>query len=155
KIGFKRGFAAIDDLFPGSRRPEGATEPGPYKGDISLRLSRIYTLGGGTISLVAPGGLIDVGLANPPPTIQARPASLLGIVAQQAGDVRIFTNDDVLVNSSRIFARGGGDIAIWSTTGDIDAGRGSKSAVSAPPPIVLIDSDGKVVINFAGAVQGS
>jgi filamentous hemagglutinin family protein len=152
---FKRGYAAIDALFPGSRPEEGSTTPSPYKGDISLTFSRVYTVSGGNISLLAPGGLVNVGLANPPGTLASRPPSLLGIVAQRAGDVRIFANDDVLVNASRIFTLGGGDIAVWSTTGDIDAGRGSKSAVSAPAPVVLIDSSGQVVINFADAVQGS
>jgi filamentous hemagglutinin len=79
----------------------------------------------------------------------------LGIVAQRAGDVHIFTNDDVLVNQSRVFTLLGGDIAIWSTFGDIDAGRGSKSSVSAPPPGVLVDASGQVTLNFAGAVAGS
>lgn len=152
---FKRGYAAIDALFPGSRPEEGSTTPSPYAGDINLTFSRIYTVSGGNVSLLAPGGLVNVGLANPPPTLATKQASQLGIVAQRAGDVRIFANDDVLVNASRIFTLGGGNIAVWSTTGDIDAGRGSKSAVSAPPPVVLIDSTGQVAINFAGAVQGS
>jgi hypothetical protein len=69
--------------------------------------------------------------------------------------VRIFTNDDVLVNESRIFTLGGGDIAVWSTTGDIDAGRGAKSSVSAPPPRLTIDDKGNVIVDFGGAVAGS
>jgi filamentous hemagglutinin len=151
--GFERGYAAIDALLPDSRVEPG--EDSPYAGDISLAFSRIYTLSGGTISLLAPGGLVNVGLANPPTSLGNRPASELGIVAQGPGDVRIFTNDDVLVNQSRVFTLGGGDIAIWSTFGDIDAGRGSKSAVSAPPPRVLFDADGKLTIDFSGAVAGS
>jgi hypothetical protein len=156
KLGFTRGYAAIDALFPKSRRTSEQDPPSPYVGNINLAFSKIYTLDGGTISLVAPGGLLNVGLANPPPRLNLnRPPSQLGIVAQGAGDVRIFTNDDVLVNESRIFTLGGGDIAVWSTTGDIDAGRGAKSSISAPAPTTTVDEKGNVVVTFGSAVSGS
>jgi filamentous hemagglutinin len=151
KVGFSRGYAAIDALFPGSR-----TASNPYQGDLTLAFSRIYTLGGGNIDLFAPGGLINVGLANPPASLaSSRSPSQLGIVAQGAGDVNIFSRGDVLVNQSRIFTLGGGNILIWSNEGSIDAGRGSKSAVSAPPPEVLVDAQGNVTLSFSGAVAGS
>ena len=151
--GFERGYAAVDALFPGSRPKQG--EQNPFQGDLTLAFSRIYTLAGGDISIAVPGGNVNVGLANPPPTLNERPESELGIVAQRSGSVRMFTNDDVLVNQSRVFTLLGGDIAIWSTVGDIDAGRGSKSSVSAPPPSVLVDSSGQVTLDFSGAVAGS
>ncbi len=150
--GFERGYAAIDALFPGSREP--ATTP-RYAGDLRLAFSRIYTVADADISLLAPGGLLNVGLANPPPGLASRSPSQLGIVAQRAGSVRIFTHDDVLVNQSRIFTLRGGDIAIWSTVGDIDAGRGAKSAISAPPPTIVVEASGRVTLDFAGAVAGS
>ena len=154
KLGFDRGYAAIDALFPGSR--PGEHDPASaYAGDILLTFSRVYTISGGTISLFAPGGLLNVGLANPPKDIPDRKPSDLGIVAQRAGDVRVFTASDVLVNASRIFTLGGGDIAVWSTLGDIDAGRGAKSAISAPPPIITVDSLGNVNVDFGAAVAGS
>lgn len=152
EVGFSRGYAAIDALFPGSRGEQADTL---YSGDLSLAFSRIYTISGGTISLVVPGGLVNVGLANPPPSIATRDPSQLGIVAQGAGSVRIFAEGDVLVNQSRIFTLRGGDIAIWSSEGDIDAGRGSKSALSAPPPRVIFDNSGRLTIDFSGAVAGS
>ena len=156
ELGFQRGYAAIDALFPHSR-PTGANDPAsPYAGDIRLAFSRIYTISGGTISLLAPGGLLNVGLANPPPRLDLnRKPSQLGIVAQGAGDIRVFTNNDVLVNESRVFTLGGGDIAVWSTLGNIDAGRGAKSSVSAPPPRLTVDNQGNVVVEVGGAVAGS
>jgi filamentous hemagglutinin family protein len=155
KLGFSTGYAAIDALFPNSRTAV-ATGTSPYQGNISLTFSRIYTTNGGTISLIAPGGAIDVGLANPPAALAStRSPSQLGIVAQGPGDVDIYTKGDVNVNASRIFTLGGGNILIWSDEGSIDAGRGSKSSVSAPPPEVLVDSSGNVSLSFSGAVAGS
>jgi hypothetical protein len=153
--GFTQGYAAIDALFPGSRTGSPGAVAGSYAGDLSLAFSRIYTLSGGNINLVVPGGRIDVGLANPPGVLGMRPASSLGIVAQGAGNVDVYSKGDVNVNASRIFTLGGGNILIWSDEGSIDAGRGAKTAVSAPPPSVLINSDGTVTIDFAGAATGS
>jgi filamentous hemagglutinin family protein len=148
--GFSRGYVAIDALYPGSRN---ATS-NPYAGNLNMSFSRIYTLAGGDISLLVPGGLLNVGLANPPGGLQRDP-SLLGIVAQRQGDVSIFTSGDVLVNQSRVFTLLGGDIAIWSTMGNIDAGRGAKTSVSAPPPRVIVDASGKVTLDLSAAAAGS
>jgi filamentous hemagglutinin len=156
---YARGFAAIDALFAGSRDPNPKGTPGfvnPYAGDLKLAFSRIYTLSGGDINLLVPGGIVDVGLAVPPAVgAPTRKPSDLGIVAQRAGSVRIYSAGNVLVNQSRVFTLGGGDIAVWSTVGDIDAGRGAKSAISAPAPQVIVDGSGNVVIDLAGAVAGS
>jgi hypothetical protein len=84
-----------------------------------------------------------------------RPPSDLGIVAVGTGDVDIYTLNDVLVNASRVFTLGGGNIALWSTLGNIDAGRGAKTSISAPPPTVNVDAFGNVTLSFSGAVAGS
>jgi filamentous hemagglutinin len=156
---FARGYAAIDALFKGSRDPDPEGTDGfvnPFTGDLKLAFSRIYTLSGGDINLLVPGGLVDVGLAVPPAVgAPQREPDDLGIVAQRAGSVRVYSMGDVLVNQSRVFTLAGGDIAIWSTLGDIDAGRGAKSAISAPAPQVIVDGSGNVQIDLAGAVAGS
>ena len=154
-VGFSEGYAAIDALFPGSRTGAAGAVPGAYAGDLTLQFSRIYTLSGGNITLVVPGGGIDVGLANPPASLVSRAASTLGIVTEQAGNIDIYTRGDVNVNSSRIFTLGGGNILIWSDEGSIDAGQGAKTSVSAPPPSILINSNGTVSLNFSGAASGS
>jgi hypothetical protein len=158
KLGFERGFSAIDALFPGSRNADSTT-PSPYVGNVTLGFSRIYTLDGGSIALLVPGGVVNVGLANPPPDLSllglSRTPSQLGLVAAKEGDVSIFANGDVLVNTSRVFTLGGGNIAIWSSEGNIDAGRGAKSAISAPPPTIVVDSTGGVKVDFSAAVAGS
>jgi hypothetical protein len=145
--GFERGFAAIGSLFP---------QAGDFAGSISMFFSQIYTLAGGDVNLIAPGGLLNVGLAKPPENLPVtKQPSDLGIVAQREGDVRIFTDGDVLVNQSRIFTLLGGDILIWSSDGDIDAGRGAKSAISAPEPQVIVDQNGQIKVEFSDAIAGS
>jgi hypothetical protein len=146
-FGFDRGKTAVASLFPGD---------GLFPGDVSLLFSRLYTLAGGDISLLAPGGLLNVGLAQPPSNLPVtKQPSDLGIVAQGPGRVQVFADGDVLVNQSRIFTLAGGDILIWSSNGDIDAGRGSKSSISAPPPVIRVDANGQVQVEFADAIAGS
>jgi len=148
-VGFQQGYNAIDALFPASRSTGSAS---PYAGNLTLVTSQIYTDNGGNISILVPGGEVDVGLANPPPTLVAKPASSLGIVAQGAGNVDIYTQGDVNVNKSRVFTLGGGNILIWSDEGSIDAGNGSKSSLSVPPPTISVNQQGVVTLNFAGSL---
>ena len=126
-----------------------------YAGNLTLSFSQIYTLSGGDITLLVPGGGINVGLASVPPQLSQRAPSTLGIVAEGSGNVDIYTQSDIDVNSSRIFTLGGGNILIWSDQGSIDAGKGAKTSVSAPPPTVSFNSNGTVSLNFAGAATGS
>jgi filamentous hemagglutinin len=150
-VGFAEGYAAIDALFPNSR-PSATGSATPYAGNLTLSSSQIYTDDGGDISILVPGGGIDVGLANSPPGLPTKPASQLGIVAEGAGDIDIYALNDVNVNTSRIFTLGGGNILIWSTLGSIDAGNGSKSSLSVPPPTISINNSGQVTLNFGSSL---
>ena len=141
--GNEGGFAVIDALFPGA----------DWKGDLSLFFSKLQTLQGGDIDLLVPGGEINAGLAVS--FSGAKQASELGIVAQGRGDINAFVRDDFIVNQSRVFALSGGDILIWSSEGDIDAGRGAKSAIAAPPPEYSFDDNGNLVVTFPPIVSGS
>ena len=140
---YSRGFRAIETLFPSKTG----------RGDIISLLSRISTLDGGDIDLLAPYGQINAGAAAV--TGLAKSPAELGIVIQRAGSLHAFTAGDFLVNSSRVFALDGGDILIWSSHGNIDAGRGAKSALSIPPPVVSFDALGNVITAFPPAVAGS
>lgn len=153
---FSRGFAAIDTLFPGSNPDLDAGETNPYSGGVQLYFSKIYTLFGGDIDLMAPGGEVNVGLSAPPASFGVvKEPSDLGVVVRQTGSVSAFSYDDLQVNESRVFAADGGDILVWSTRGDIDAGRGAKTAISAPPPIVTVDASGQIQVQFSPALTGS
>jgi hypothetical protein len=153
---FRRGFTALETLFPGTNPDVDLGETNPYAGDINLYFSRIYTFDGGDIGLLAPGGLLNAGLATPPTAFGiTKAASQLGIVAQSTGSVSALVYDDFAVNESRVFAADGGNILVWSTRGDIDAGRGAKTAISAPPPVVSFDANGNVQVTFPAALAGS
>lgn len=147
EIGFDRGYAAIDTLFPGTRDSESNL------GDLRIFFSRVQTTDGGDITIAVPGGEVNAGLAAI--FEGAKPADELGIVVQGEGDISGYVRDDFLVNQSRVFALDGGDILIWSTLGDIDAGRGAKTALAAPEPLVTLDSSGNIVVEFPPTISGS
>lgn len=153
---FTQAFNALETLFPGSNPDLAAGQTVAYNGAIDLVFSRIYTVAGGNISLFAPGGKIDVGLATPPSGLGiTKGAQQLGIVAQSVGSVSALAYGDESVNQSRIFAADGGNILLWSTEGNIDAGRGSKSAISAPPPNVSYTNNGVPIYVTPPALTGS
>jgi hypothetical protein len=138
---YDAGFAAIADLFPTTT---------PWQGDISLTTREIKTTSGGNISLFVPGGqlLVGVDLAGNQSVDQ-------GIFTEDGGNISIFARDSVTVGTSRIFTLRGGNIVIWSTDGDIDAGASSKTVQSAPPTRVLIDpQNGDVETDLAGLATG-
>jgi hypothetical protein len=154
--GYQEGYTAITTLFPGSPVGAGANTSA-YSGNLNLTYSQIYTKNGGDISLLVPGGDINVGLASPPAASanDAKPAAELGIVAEGPGNLNIYALGDVNVNSSRVFTLGGGNILIWSQQGSIDAGNGAKSSLSLPPPTVAYDANGNPYLSFNAAVAGS
>jgi hypothetical protein len=77
------------------------------------------------------------------------------MVVAGSGNIQGFTRDSMLVNQSRILTVGGGDVMLWSSEADIDAGKGKKSASTVPPPVVVVDSHGNVTQVLQGAVGGS
>jgi len=139
--GYNRGYSAIDVLFP------KATE---WSGDLIMDSNRLATWAGGDIYVIAPGGGVQVAsLAR-----NDIPAGN-GIVTRGPGDIRMFTRDSVTVNSSRILTFEGGDVMIWSTLEDIDAGRGKKSSRSSQRPVWETDVDGNTMLVEKGPVSGS
>lgn len=143
---YSRGYEAIKSLLPGK----------DYAGNLSLNFSQIFTIKGGNIDLFAPGGDINVGLATPPSTFGIdKQANQLGIVTEGSGDVRVYLKENMDVNESRVFAADGGDILVWSNFGDIDAGRGARSAISVPANGFQFSNDGKVTVSVPPPIQGS
>jgi filamentous hemagglutinin len=154
---YSRSFLALSTLFPNSttaKGPNAATSA--YPGSLSLYFSQIYTLDGGDISLLTPGGSVNVGLSTPPLAFGiTKTPSELGIVAQGVGNINSVSYGNFLVNQSRVFASDGGDILVWSTDGNVDAGRGAKTAISAPAPTITINAQGQIQTTFPAALEGS
>lgn len=122
---YAAGDAAVAALFGGSTGT----------GEIFTRARDIRTSVGGAISLLAAGG--GVTLAS---DIFGNPLTPPGIVTEFGGAISIFTDTGVDIGQARIFTLRGGDILMWSTTGDIAAGTAPKTVVTAPPTRVVIDS---------------
>jgi hypothetical protein len=141
--GYKRGYDAVQAMFPGAG----------YAGNVNLFFSQIKTEQGGDIRILAPGGLVNAGLANSGSF--SKSASALGIVSVRGGSIKGFVDGDFLVNQSRVFTLQGGDILIWSSAGDIDAGKGAKTASATPPPLLKVDSKGNVTLDTTQSVSGS
>jgi len=173
--GYSRGLDAIDTLFPGTvqnRREanEGEVTNGDlivtggfaysitdnnpqYSGNISMVSSAIQVQDNNAdIFTFAPGGFVNVGLS----VITGKDIIEKGIINKGNGEINVFSQGDVSVNQSRIQALNGGDISIWATKGDIDAGKGAKSALTIPPPRLIVDpKSGSVTQVFDAVVQGN
>jgi hypothetical protein len=143
--GNQGGFEAIDTLFPGNA----------WQGDLSLFFSKLQTINGGDINLLVPGGQVNAGLAVAPSGSGAKSADQLGIVAQRQGNINAFVKNDFTVNTSRVFTLGGGDILIWSSEGNIDAGKGAKSALSVTMDPPYYDANDKLVYPAPKITSGS
>ncbi len=140
---YSRGFEAIGILFP-TPNPEGR---------LDIKLSKIFTLDGGDIDLLMPGGLINGGATSN--AALTKEADELGVVTGRSGNISAFVDGDFLVNQSRVFALNG-DLLMWSSNGDIDAGRGSKTALASPAPETRIDpKTGQTIVEFPPNISGS
>lgn len=137
--GYRRGYTAIETLFPGK----------DWSGDVKIGNATFRTMAGGSIETLTPGGGLQVA------ALGAVVPDGAGLVTFRDGDINIFARDSVTVNRSRILTFGGGDEVIWSTLGDIDAGRGSKTARVPSAPDVMTDTDAVTRVTERPDISGS
>ncbi|WP_176721961.1 filamentous haemagglutinin family protein [Bradyrhizobium sp. LMTR 3] len=138
-VGYNRGHAAIEKLFPGQ----------DWKGDVTVGNTLFRTMAGGNVEVLTPGGGLQVA------ALGKNAPSGYGLVTLGYGDINIFARNSVVVNRSRINTFGGGDEIIWSTVGDIDAGRGAKTARVSSAPEVHTDIDAVTRILEKADMSGS
>jgi hypothetical protein len=143
RVNYFRGYDAMDALFPGAR-PAGR---------ITLSNSEVKSVQGGDLRLMTPGSSINAGDLAGGGTQKA--ASSVGIVLVDGGEIDAVVQHSVEVNQSRIFTLTQGDVMLWARLGNLDAGRGAKTVVGAPPPLVTLDKNGQVVIDTSGSFSGS
>jgi len=144
--------AIIASLFPIS---------GISEGNINVFGSQVKTSRGGSINMFAPGGSVQAGLAEKPAWVKQKlldkPTfeSELGVYTIAGGNLQALVNTNFLVNQGRVFTLGGGDITLVSQYGDIDAGKGAKTAQSTPPPVIRTDEKGNTVVDISASISGS
>nr|WP_246641981.1 filamentous haemagglutinin family protein [Paraburkholderia edwinii] len=166
---FARGYQAINTLFPASlgytaNNLDGGTNGANtlvQTGNLDIRSTTIQTQQGGDVSIFGPGGQALVGSTSAPPEIVngtgqvvAGPGTM-GILTLEQGDINIFTDQSVLLAQSRIFTEQGGNMTIWSSNGDINAGKGSKSSADVPAPIFACDPNHFCTVDARGEVTGA
>lgn len=158
----QRGYQMVNTMFPASLGyTQNALDGGPggasqlvKTGDLNLLHGTIQTKLGGDVSVFGPGGNIIVGsLATEPNPNLKLPD--LGILTLGGGAINTFTDQSARVNASRVLTSQGGEILMWSSNGDLDAGRGSKTISSAPSLQVLFDQNDYQSIDLSGYVTGS
>ena len=137
--GYERGFSAIATLFPGSE----------WKGDITSSSIYLRTMAGGDIVTMTPGGSLQVA------SLQKQVPAGDGLVTLGYGNINIFARDHAIVNRSRILTFAGGDETIWTTFGDIDAGRGAKTTRTPSAPEVVTNVDTVTEIKEKADMSGS
>jgi filamentous hemagglutinin len=139
--------ALLSDYFVATEQRRGGS-------DINLFASQVKSEQGGNIDLFAPLGAINVGVAGAGASSQS--ASRQGVFTIGSGEINALSGKDFQVGPSRVMTLGGssGSIQIWSSFGDIDAGRGSSTAAATPPPQVVIRGD-LVVLDVSASVSGS
>jgi hypothetical protein len=155
-----------------------------HTGDLDLRLAAIETLNGGNINILGPGGRVlagsvvstaqqaarrnyaGYGLHSPQyhpnsgtfaliSPIEVIPPGYEGVITQRGGTINTFTDGDFLLNQSRLFTVKGGDITMWSSNADLNAGQGAKTTPNFPPVEVRIGKNGFAEVDQAGATSGA
>jgi hypothetical protein len=160
---YQVGYQMIYTLFPaGFGYTQNALGGGTnganqlvHTGNLDLLHSTIQTMKGGDISVLGPGGSMLVGSVATEPNGKNLKLNNLGILTLVGGAISTFTDQDVLVNASRVFTEFGGDITMWSSNGNLDAGRGAKTTLSLPPLTVNFNQDDIQSINLGGLVTGA
>jgi hypothetical protein len=127
---------------------EGAEITG--EGNVNMVNSQISTVGSPADLLFVANGELNVGK-----TALGEQSRDTGIITASGGSISIFAQEDVNVNESRVMTFMGGDIAIMSNHGNINAGRGSKTAISSPPPQTVTLPTGETVVRFSPPAVGS
>jgi hypothetical protein len=116
-------------------------------GNIDMIRSQINTQGSAGDIFIVSTGKVNAGQTTWKSDSGSGDDSSSGIFTTSGGDINIYSEDDLNVNESRVMTFAGGDIVTWSNTGDINAGRGARTAVNASESRVqtTYDSEGNIL----------
>jgi hypothetical protein len=97
--------------------------------------TKIQTTGGSGIDLVAPGFDSDGNLGgNINAGLPAGTAGNIGVMTQSGGAIRAYLSGNFNVNQSKVLTAQSGEIMMYTSDGNIDAGRGALTSRSSSPP---------------------
>jgi filamentous hemagglutinin family protein len=154
-----RGYKAIETLFPGAQKETIETlaeGESLWKGDFETYASRVISSGGGKIEFVLPGGAMTMANVSALPSETGQPtidpatgkpvqvynptsqryeddrgnAQRAGVLTTDGGEINVLTHASVTLNQSRLLTAKGGNVMIWSSWGDIAAGKGAQTSLS-------------------------
>ena len=159
---YQRGYRMVNTMFPASYGyTENALTGGAnganvlkHWGDLEMFHATMQTRFGGEVSIFGPSGTIRVGSLATEINSNLKLRDL-GILTLGGGAINTFTDQHVLVNSSRVLTTQGGDVLMWTSNGDLNAGRGSKTTLSFPPLEAVYDSDAFQSVDLGGFVTGA
>ncbi len=108
------------------------------RGDFETYAGRVISNGGGKVEFVSPGGAFKLANSAALPGETGQPtgpfdrgnALRAGVVTVDGGEINVFAHDSVTLNESRILTTKGGNVMVWSSYGDIAAGKGAKTSIS-------------------------
>lgn len=144
----KRPVAGVRYLSPQEWAEAGRPDYNvPY---VTVNDAGIHTDFGGDIGITVPGGRALIGVDG-----GYAPGEGSGVLTQGQGDIQMYAKDSILLGQSRIFTTFGGNILAWSATGDINAGRGTKSTVVYTPQRRAYDSIGLVSLSPSTPATGA
>lgn len=178
---FPAGYGYTQNDLTGGSNGANATV---QTGNLDLRLAAIETARGGDISILGPGGRVVAGSTvrtaaqaarrtydggrlfngnddaghdvSPYPTaIEAIPSGFEGVLTLRGGSISTFTDGDFLLNQSRLFTEQGGDIIMWSSNADLNAGQGPKTSANFPPVVLKVSQDLYSELDQTGATTGA
>jgi hypothetical protein len=166
---YSRGYQAINTLFPaafgytknGLSGGLNGAQTSVQTGNLDIRGTTIQTQQGGSVSILGPGGRALIGSSSAPPAIVDSSGNVvagpgtMGVLTLEKGDVDIFIDQSLLLAQSRVFTEQGGDMTIWSSNGDINAGKGSKSSADTPAPQYVCDVNHYCLVDARGEVTGA
>lgn len=166
---YARGYAAINTLFPAAygytANSLGGGGNGANQivstGTLDIRSTTIQTQQGGNVTILGPGGQALVGSESAPPVIADASGKVVvgpgaeGILTLEQGNIDIFLDQSLLLAQSRVFTEQGGDEVIWSSNGDINAGKGAKTIADVPAPVYVSDENHYNTRDARGEVTGA
>jgi hypothetical protein len=118
-------------------------------GNMDLFSTKIQTTGGSGIDMVAPGfatgGTVKAGVINA--GLPSGSKGNIGITTQSGGAIRAYLSGDFNVNQSKVLTAQGGDIMLYTSDGNIDAGRGALTSRSSSPPrrVSVFNANGEFI----------